>query len=195
MILTNMIAVTAFTEFGTIKGNSSLEALSGANLSNEFSKHILSVDLKDSRKELDEIISQNPKCIIMFGQYGGTIEIRVEERAKNILDFRIPDNGGNFPHNIPIIDGGSEYLESSFDTHKITEYLINKGFNTRNSDDAGTFICNFSYYYVLSKGIKAVFVHLPLYLEQSSNLMPYWTKEELSKVVEEICNFIKEDQE
>lgn len=186
------ITITAFNEFGNTKDNSSKYALSHSNLPSYINKEYLSVDLIKTKEELCQIISSNPDLLIMFGQSGKDDKIHIERYAKNILNFRIEDNGGNKPINEEIIKSGSNVFETKIDIESLNNYLNENNIPSEVSTDAGEFICNYSYYLALNSGINAIFIHLPLYIGQSTNdKYHYLDKNVLIKTVELITKFLE----
>ena len=170
-----MILVTAFKPFGTLKENSSFEALSKANLQDNVKKYYLDVDLVKTKEELEYLIDNvKPEMIIMFGESGMFPKVQIERRAHNLLNFRIEDNGGHMPINQKIEEKGKEYLTSSLNIDYLIAYLKAAGIEAEASLDAGQFICNYSYYLALKTKIPCVFVHLPLFIGQSSDPKYYY---------------------
>lgn len=162
-----MILVTAFKPFHIYKTNSSFESLSKSSLPNDCVKAYLSVDLDNTKEELYDLINRiNPSLIIHFGQSGRDKEISLERRAQNLLSFKIKDNAFNMPQNERIIEGSSDYLYTKLDIDGLKAYLEENGINPTLSDDAGTFICNYTYYLSLSKDIPVIFIHLPFFTGQ-----------------------------
>lgn len=59
-------------------------------------------------------------------------------------------------------------MQTTFPIEEIRKTLVKQGFEVVTSDDAGRFVCNYVYYQSLrfaeQKGIKSLFVHVPLFL-------------------------------
>ena len=187
------VIITAFSEFGDVKDNSSLYAVTSSLTSSNIIKKILSVDLNKTKEELCQIISMNPDVLIMFGQSGLHDKVHIETCARNILNFRIKDNGGNIIRNERIISDGDDILHTKIDTNSLNDYLNSNNIPSEISDNAGEFICNYSYYLALNSEINAIFIHLPLYTGQSFNdIYHYLDKNTLIKAVELITKFLEE---
>ena len=187
------IIATGFTEFGIVKDNSSKYALSNSHLNSNVLKKYLSVDLNKTKEELCQIINDKPDLLIMFGQSGKSDKIHIEKCARNILNFKIEDNGGNKPINSKIIDNGEYILNTKTDIVSLNKYLNDNDIPSEISIDAGEYICNYSYYLALNSEINAIFIHLPLYTNQSDNdLYHYMDKNVLIKAVELITNYLEE---
>lgn len=117
--------------------------------------------------------SSNSSRIIWlhFGVNSGASKFAIENQAVNEATFRCPDEMGWKPQKVPIIpaDGGiSRTRKTSLPVEDITKALVKTGYEVMASDDAGRFVCNYVYYHSLSfaeqKGIKSLFVHVPLFL-------------------------------
>ena len=92
-----------------------------------------------------------------MGEAGLYQEITVERTAHNISNGK--DNDGVDRNNELIIPNGKDELLTKFDLSKLT-YRI--------SDNAGKYLCNYSYYLALSlaNDTNVVFIHLP-YIENN----------------------------
>ena len=90
------ITVTAFEPFGGFNTNSSFTAIS--QLDDSIDKLILPVSYPDAYIYLKEHLKESD-LIILLGMAASRKTISLEERARNILEFKIPDNrgGGNPP--------------------------------------------------------------------------------------------------
>lgn len=186
------IIVTAFDPFKGLSENSSEYSLRHAHIDKSIKVKILSVDLNKTKEELCQIIESNPDLLIMFGQSGKDPDIHIETRAHNILNFKIKDNGGNIPTNLPIIEGGDEYLSTPIDYNELNEFLLKNNIPSKGSDNAGEFICNYSYYLALNSGIKCIFIHLPLLETQDNNdLYHYLPNGILIKAVELTIKYLE----
>eukprot|EP00262_Sarcandra_glabra_P021128 TRINITY_DN8747_c0_g1_i1.p1 TRINITY_DN8747_c0_g1~~TRINITY_DN8747_c0_g1_i1.p1 ORF type:complete len:220 (-),score=24.92 TRINITY_DN8747_c0_g1_i1:353-1012(-) len=106
-----------------------------------------------------------------FGVNSGATKFAIEHQAVNEATFRCPDELGWKPQKVPIVpsDGGiSRTRETSLPVDEITKALAKMGYEVMSSDDAGRFVCNYVYYHSLrfaeQRGIKSLFVHVPLFL-------------------------------
>ncbi|KAJ7973232.1 Pyrrolidone-carboxylate peptidase [Quillaja saponaria] len=122
-------------------------------------------------KKDSESSNSNRIIWIHFGVNSGATRFAIEQQAVNEATFRCPDEMGWKPQKVPIItaDGGiSRVRETSLPVQEITKTLAKKGYDVITSDDAGRFVCNYVYYHSLrfaeQNGIKALFVHVPLFL-------------------------------
>ena len=148
------IVVTYFEPFGGRTTNASKEVVS---LLKEYRIKELPVSWSKVPDCIDEILSNNPDYLFLVGEAGSYKEITMERTAHNISNGK--DNEGVDRDNEPIIDGAQAELITKFDLSKLP-YRI--------SDNAGKYLCNYSYYLALTKtkNTKVLFVHLP-YIENN----------------------------
>lgn len=84
------ILVTAFEEFGNVKGNSSLEVLKRLDIKDKI---ILPVSYKRAKEELAKAVSNiKPDFVLCLGQAGKESKIRIEMLGINYTRGSIPDN-------------------------------------------------------------------------------------------------------
>ncbi|OWM72394.1 uncharacterized protein LOC116192127 [Punica granatum] len=128
--------------------------------------------LQSAVAEKNSQTSNSGKIIwVHFGVNSGASKFAVEQQAVNEATFRCPDEMGWKPQKVPIVpaDGGiSRIRETSLPVEEIAKALASKGYEVMTSDDAGRFVCNYVYYHSLrfaeQKGIRSLFVHVPLFL-------------------------------
>lgn len=151
------ILLTYFKQFGAINNNSSEEVAKRIDIN----KIGLDVSYeKDFDKVKVEYISGNYDCVIMLGQAAKRQYLSIERRAKNYNNPELKDNFSYFSRDV-IEEGNEEYLYTSFDVAKLLDEFVEE------SNDAGSYLCNYLYYKVLSNLTKnAIFIHLPLYSGQ-----------------------------
>lgn len=177
------ILVTAFEPFGNFNTNSSYKALNNLN-NKDISKLVLPVSYPDAYSVLKENF-RNHNFIILLGMAAKREKISIEERAKNILEFKIPDNNAQLITNKIIDENQPDYMYSKVDIDKMLEFLNKDEDLVYKSCDAGTFICNYLYFKVLQEfDVPSIFIHIP----------NYQTDEEFKKLdtlLKEIINYIK----
>ncbi|WP_028402860.1 pyroglutamyl-peptidase I [Ectobacillus panaciterrae] len=174
------ILVTGFEPFGGEDVNPAWEAvkgLDGLNIKGYLvtAKEIPTV-FGESIKLLKQYIEElNPALIICVGQAGGRTDVSIERIAINVDDARIPDNKGNQPIDVPIVQDGPAAYWSTLPIKAITKALRESGIPASVSHTAGTFVCNHLFYglmHILSQGnngAKGGFVHIPYLPEQAAN--------------------------
>lgn len=66
---------------------------------------------------LDTAAKLKPDVIICVGQAGGRMSVTPEVIGINLREARIPDNAGNQPLNIPVVDGAPAAYEKDCQRH------------------------------------------------------------------------------
>ena len=160
----SQVLVTGFQKFGNHNKNIS-EQIANSLIGQKVRDHeiivnILSVDEAGSRY-VSEIYNQHDfKAILHVGLAENALLPRIELRAKDILNFSIPDNSGRLIKNTPIIGQGD-----LFSTVNIEDWDVKNMIDQPEiSNDAGEYICNETLYRTLesnSKNIPVCFLHLP----------------------------------
>ena len=148
------ILITYFEPFGERTTNASKEVVS---LLDGYIRKELPVSWSKVPSILDEIFINEPDYLFLIGEAGSYKEITVERTAHNVCNGK--DNDGANKDNEEILKGDKDIKTTLFDLSKLP-YCI--------SDNAGKYLCNYTYYLALSKvkTCKVLFVHLP-YLEES----------------------------
>ncbi|MBT4920978.1 MAG: NUDIX domain-containing protein [Euryarchaeota archaeon] len=178
------ILVTGFEPFGDHKTNISMDILENVpeiltisdpwqnyrdkKLSNQqifVEKMVLTVDQNGSNaiaKRLEQ--GEVWDAIIHLGLCDSCDQIRLETTAKNVLDMRISDNSGRMVKDSKL--GDSDILANDALIQRLSYPPIK--YITK-SNDAGSFICNETYYQTLlalstkhlQNRIQCCFIHLP----------------------------------
>ncbi len=177
------LIITAFEPFGGFETNSSLVCLNRIN-DDSIIKIVLPVSFPDAYETLKPSI-KDCDFIILLGMAANRKMISIEERAKNILSFKIPDNSGNTISNKPIDDSQKEYIYSTVNIDKLIAYINKEKMIIYKSSDAGEFICNFLYYKVLNEHpIPSLFIHIPNYQTENEY-------KELENFMNKLIEYIK----
>lgn len=150
--------VTYFEPFGGRTTNASKEVVS---LLSGFDKSELPVSWLKIESIIDEILSNDLDYLFLIGEAGSYPEITIERTAHNICNGK--DNYDIIKDNEPIVVNGPGEIKTKFDL---------EGLPYRISDNAGKYLCNYTYYLALSKAknTKVVFVHLPYIDNNLDNL-------------------------
>ena len=167
------IVITYFEPFGERTTNASKEVVS---LLNGYITKELPVSWNKISVFIDEILADNPDYLFMIGEAGSYQEVTIEKTAHNIANGK--DNEDVTLNNEPIIKNGNDILATKFDL---------SGLNYRVNDDAGKYLCNYSYYLALAKAknTMVLFIHLP-YINNNLNSL----KEDLLNIIKSLT---KED--
>lgn len=168
------VLVTGFEPFGNHKVNVSGEIaadLDGARVrGHQIQSLVLPVDCEGSTTVSRLLDSEEFAAIIHLGIAENSQNPRIEIRAKDILDFRIPDNSGRQILNTPISGQGdlfSTVKPEDWDVVRMTDSPII-------SEDAGEYICNETLYHTLLKikdNTPCFFLHLPLQQPDAKGLV------------------------
>ena len=115
------ILMTCFGAFGGFTTNSTELALSKLNYL-DIDRINLPVSYPDAYVVLKQLMKE---CdfIIMLGMAASRDKISIEERAKNSLEFKIPDNNRQIITNRLISDEGPEYIYSKVDIDNLITIL------------------------------------------------------------------------
>lgn len=139
----------------------------------------------------------HPDVIIMLGQATGIDYIKLERIAINMMDATIADNNGYIPDEEPISATGTAALFTNTDIKDLRRVVEELGIPAKVSNSAGLYVCNRTYYEALRLcnerlGMKALFVHLPLYEGQSSAAeeQPTMPLDDMARVIETIIHKI-----
>ena len=168
------VVITYFEPFGGRATNASKEVVS---LINGYQIKELPVSWSKIYSKLDEILFDKPDYLFLIGEAGSYKEITIERTAHNISNGK--DNEGVNKDNEPIIASDIEEKHTLFDLSKLS-YRV--------SDNAGKYLCNYTYYLALSnaKKCKVLFVHLP-YLEESGPNCLDNLKKDLLNIIETLA--------
>ena len=163
------ILVTAFEPFGRRDRNISAEVLRllpetiGGN---DLRKMLLPVAFG---KAAECVLQEPADAVFMLGEAGGRSQVTPEIRAVNRREARIPDNEGNRPAGEKILPDGPEIYRTGIPVRRITKQMQEEGYRIEASADAGTFVCNETFYLVgmcLRKPVS--FIHCPAGAEDVS---------------------------
>lgn len=169
------ILVTGFEPFGGESTNPSMELvkaldaqIGAAHIHTAILPVTASGGLQAALRAIEKI---GPDAVVCVGQAGGRCAVTVERLAVNVDDFSIPDNEGQQPRNLPIVEGGPDAYLSTLPIHEMVEGMRGAGVPAAISNSAGTYVCNHVMYGVAHylaqhrPTARSGFVHIP-YLPQ-----------------------------
>lgn len=121
------------------------------------------------RRRLDELAAadRSPDLVVALGLADGTEAVHLERVGLNLRDARIPDNAGDQPVDVPVVDDGPGARFSTLRLKAADRRLTAAGLPAALSLSAGTFVCNDVLYSLLdhldstSAEIRGGFVHIP----------------------------------
>ena len=126
-------------------------------------------------QELSKLVGgYNESDIIVVVHFGVDVcanSFKLERRAFNEANFRLPDEDGFQPRNEPIVSEGEACsidtcLHTKLDVAAVVEKLRGEGFDVQVSHDAGRYVCNYTYFSSLKtfekrRSLYSLFVHVP----------------------------------
>ena len=156
------ILITAFEPFGGSTVNASaavLEKLPEEIGGAEVQKALLPVVFG---KAAEKALAYTADCIFLLGEAAGRKNVTPELRGRNLRNARIPDNEGNKPEGEKILPEGPEEYRTVFPVEVIVEQMQAEGYGIEVSEDAGTYVCNDTYYLTgMKAGVPVQFIHVP----------------------------------
>lgn len=200
------VLVTGFEPFNGRDINPSqlilerLEAPEGVTLI----KELLPVEFKTTIEILKSLLKEHqPDVVLSLGQAGNRPEIAVERVAINLDNVRsangkreLPDNAGDTPVDMCIIEDGAAAYFSTLPVWGMIEAIQDAGVDAVVSYSAGTYVCNHVMYTVLHEAatnypnMKAGFVHVPFLPEQNPTTGYTMELKEMVKSIQACVEFI-----
>ena len=109
-----------------------------------------------------------PEVLVMLGEAAGSKVPRLEEKAWNEADFRIPDAVGRLWTGRQVVAGGAAWRSAGWRVDELAGSLEGQGWKFERSQDPGRYLCNLVSYvafdFLEREGVECLagFVHLPL---------------------------------
>lgn len=169
------LLITAFEPFGGETMNASWEAVSALpDRIDEWEVHKLTIPVvfgKAAQTVIDFVKSCPVDAVLCIGQAAGRSAVTPEMLAINLQYASIPDNDGNRPKDEPI-ECGKEARFSTIPIRRMVEKIKADGIPCEVSYSAGAYVCNDTYYRLLSffdgTSVKVGFIHLPVTPKQGA---------------------------
>lgn len=169
------LLITAFEPFGGETVNASLAAVSALpDQVGAWEIHKLTIPVvfgKGAQAVIDFTKHTPVDAVLCVGQAAGRAAVTPEMVAINLQYASIPDNEGNCPKDAPI-GIGREAIFSTMPIRRMAEAVKRAGIPCDVSYSAGAYVCNDTYYRLLSffegTPVKVGFLHLPVTPEQGS---------------------------
>lgn len=115
----------------------------------EVAAELLPVEYIAIEAEVRRCLEQHsPDLWLAFGVCRRPELFNLETVGRNLDESDRPDNAGEVRRSHPIVPGGPETIQTRWDLHPLHNELNRLGFETRLSDDAGTYLCNHLLYFV-----------------------------------------------
>jgi pyroglutamyl-peptidase len=169
-----VVLVTGFLPFGQESRNPSGEIADRLRGSRSRWCSIESTVLPVERERafssaLLDLGRYRPSLVLALGVGSDRPVIGVERCARNLDDYRNPDEAGAHPRGEPIVPGAPATLRTTIPAEAVATAIRNCGVPALVSEDAGTFLCNHLYYRLLhhastrssEEAFRAIFLHLP----------------------------------
>lgn len=170
------LLVTAFEPFGGETVNASLAAVSALpdRIGDwEIRKLTIPVVFGKGAQTVVEFTNSHPAdAVLCIGQAAGRAAVTPEMLAINLQYATIPDNEGNCPKDEPIerAENAREAIFSTMPVRRMAQAVKAAGIPCEVSYSAGTYVCNDTYYRLLSHfagtPVRVGFIHLPVTPEQ-----------------------------
>ena len=196
------VLLTGFEPFGNYKENSSwavAEKVAACGINNaEVMACCLPVSFARVGAALRRAVEEyRPDVVVMLGQAACIDYIKLERIAVNMMDSCSADNDGFLPDEEPIKPDGDAALFTNVRIKALCKVLVENGFPAKLSNSAGLYVCNSLYYEALTickgnPGMKALFVHVPLYEGQIIEpVKPAMPLEDIVKAIRTIIHKIE----
>ncbi len=164
------ILMTAFEPFGGRQLNTSgevLRLLPEKICGCRVKKMLLPVAFGRAARQ---VLGETADIVFMLGEAGGRSVVTPEIRAVNRREARIPDNDGFQPRGEEIVPGGPACFRTRIPVRYIVRRMQEEGFPVEASEDAGTYVCNDTFYSVcLGRREPVDFIHCPAETESAAS--------------------------
>lgn len=169
------LLITGFDPFGGETVNPSWEAVrqlpERIGSYNLTKLQIPTVFGEAAEKILDKAGLLQPDVILCIGQAGGRDRVTPEVIGINLRESRIPDNAGNRPVNVPVVEKGPAAYFSTVPVRDMAAAIEAAGIPSALSYSAGAFVCNDVLYTLLhhyqGTQTQVGFIHVPYQEEQA----------------------------
>ena len=125
-----------------------------------------------------------PDVILCIGQAGGRSGITPEVVGINLREARLPDNAGNQPTDVPVVENGPAAYFATVPVRAMVKAVNDAGISAALSYSAGTFVCNDVIYSLLhhyhGTQTKVGFIHVPFLPEQAKENAPAMALEQMA---------------
>lgn len=174
------VLLTGFEPFGGDTVNPALDVvheLAGERIAgHRVVPAVLPVTFADAPARLaDAIERERPALVVCIGQAGGRARISLERVAINLIDARIPDNGGAQPIDARVVPDAPDAYFTRLPVKAMLHALTDAGVPAELSLSAGTYVCNAVFFALLHllhtrwPTLRGGFIHIP-YLPQQAAL-------------------------
>jgi pyroglutamyl-peptidase len=134
----------------------------------ELSGHIFPVAYQAVDRELPQLLKKHrPQALLMFGLASRTPHLRIETRARNAVTTLWPDADHTRVRKGSIA-GGADAMNFGPHTERLLRAALATGIDARNSNNAGSYLCNYLSWRAIEATDRddgphlAAFIHIPL---------------------------------
>ncbi|MFT3792774.1 MAG: pyroglutamyl-peptidase I [Rudaea sp.] len=170
--------MTGFDPFGGEAINPSFEIARALDGEIVAGHHIvgamLPTEFARSLPALDALLRRHrPALVVALGQAGGRAGISLERVAINLIDARVPDNAGDQPVDVRIVENAANAYFSTLPVKAMLAALREADIPAELSQTAGGFVCNQVFYGLMHRlararrRVRGGFVHVPYLPEQA----------------------------
>ena len=125
-----------------------------------------------------------PDVILCIGQAGGRSGVTPEVVAINLREARLPDNAGNQPADVSVVENGPAAYFATVPVRAMVKAVNDAGISAALSYSAGTFVCNDVLYSLLhhyhGTQTRVGFIHVPFLPEQAKENAPAMALEQMA---------------
>ena len=188
------ILYTGFEPFGGETVNPSFDAvcllpdvIAGAEV---IRLEVPTVFGRGAETMLEAVEARRPDVVICVGQAGGRCAVTPEYVAINYRRARIPDNAGQQPDGVPVLEGGPAAYFTTLPVHRIAARCREAGIPAEVSYTAGTYVCNDVMYALLHAvhcrfpDLRGGFIHVPYAPEQALRQTPVPPSMDVRRIAE-----------
>lgn len=185
------LLITGFDPFGGEQINPSWEAVKA--LPDQIREYqitkleIPTVFGAAAKKVLDAALKLSPDVILCVGQAGGRRAVTPEVVAINLREAGIPDNAGNQPVNVPVVQDGPTAYFSTVPVREMVQAVRSEELPAALSYSAGAFVCNDVLYRLLhhfnGTSVRVGFIHVPYLPQQATNGQPSMPLDQIAKAL------------
>lgn len=132
-----------------------------------ISARVLPVSNQNLRKNITTLIDElKPSIVLCLGLAPGENMIRIERMAANYSRFEIADNSGE-KYFGEVREGGPQGYATTLPLDHMLTAVLDRGIPARESQTAGTYLCNAIMYHALDHCVtqqlvaRCGFIHLP----------------------------------
>ena len=185
------LLITGFDPFGGEQINPSWEAVKA--LPDQIREYqitkleIPTVFGAAAQKVLDAALKLSPDVILCVGQAGGRRAVTPEVVAINLREAGIPDNAGNQPVNVPVVQDGPTAYFSTVPVREMVQAVRSEELPAALSYSAGAFVCNDVLYRLLhhfnGTSVRVGFIHVPYLPQQATSGQPSMPLDQITKAL------------